>query len=87
MAIKKPFTAYNGARCDYHAVTSFEHYPGDIGVISVGSYRELLDAKLRRGEVVVRKVPFSGVSRSENIRHDLYQIVIQHPDFADGEHV
>ena len=87
MAIKKPFTAYNGTQCDYHAVASFEHNQGDTGVIIVGSYRELLDAKLRRGEVMTRRIPFSGVSRSENIRHDLYQILVQHPDFADGEHV
>lgn len=53
----------------------------------MGSYRTLLEAKLRQGEVVVRTIPFSGVARSENIRHDLYQVAIQHPDFAGGEQV
>lgn len=87
MAIEKPFVAYNGTQCNFHAISSFEHTPAGAGVIKMGSYRTLIDAKLRRGEVVVRTIPFTGVSRSENIRHDLYQIAIQHPDFAGGEHV
>lgn len=87
MAIHKPYTAYNGTQCNYHAVSSFEHHPSGSGTVSIGSYRTLLEAKLRRGEVVVRTIPFSGVPRSENIRHDLYQVAIQHPDFEGGEHV
>jgi hypothetical protein len=87
MAILKPFVAYNGTQCDYHALISFEHGIGDVCVAKMSSHATLLDAKLRRGEVVVRQYPLTGIARSEAIRHDIYQKIVLLPDFEGGVQV
>jgi len=87
MAIKKEFTAYNGTQCDFHGLASFELHPHGICIAKMGSYREVLQAKLRQGEVVIRSFTLSGISRSENIRHDIYQQIILLPEFSGGAQV
>lgn len=86
MGIKKEFTAYNGLRCDYHAIVDieFDLKSGTCDAI-VGAHQTADEAKQRRNTIDRVRIQCNGVTPGEDILAQLYPIVAADPRYAGGE--
>lgn len=84
MVIQRTYTAYNGVRCDYHALIEYALDLDGKCVVTMGAFQTEQAAELHINPVATHVVHLFGITRNETTRDQIYSALAVDPRWQNG---